>query len=105
MAQFQFRAADAEGKVVEGVIEAAESAAVIARLQDRGLIPIRVGAAAAGKAAVRKVPGARRFEGRLGQRHLLIVTQEIASLLGAGLPLDRSLATLTEYSAPVVAMR
>ena len=45
MAQFQFRAADAEGKVVEGMIEAAESAAVIARLQDRGLIPIRVGRA------------------------------------------------------------
>jgi len=100
LAQFQFRAADAEGKVIEGMIEAAESAAVVARLQDRGLIPIRVGAATAtaARAAIRRGPGVRRFEGRLGQRHLLIVTQELSALLGAGLPLDRSLATLTELA-------
>ena len=98
MAQFQFRAADAEGKVVEGMIEAAESAAVIARLQDRGLIPIRVGVAAGKVAIGRKGPRASRFTARLGQRHLLIVTQELSALLGAGLPLDRSLATLVELA-------
>jgi general secretion pathway protein F len=100
LAQFQFRAADAEGKVVEGTIEAIESSAVIARLQDRGLIPIRIGALAPGKGATtRGARGAgRRFVGRLGQRHLLIVTQELSALLGAGLPLDRSLATLTELA-------
>jgi general secretion pathway protein F len=98
LAQFQFRAADAEGKVVEGMIEAAESAAVIARLQDRGLIPIRVGVAAGKVAAGRKGPRVSRFTGRLGQRHLLIVTQELSALLGAGLPLDRSLATLVELA-------
>ena len=98
MAQFQFRAADAEGKVVEGMIEAAESAAVIARLQDRGLIPIRVGVAAGKVATGRKGPRASRFTARLGQRHLLIVTQELSALLGAGLPLDRSLATLADLT-------
>ena len=98
MAQFQFRAADAEGKVVEGMIEAAESSAVIARLQDRGLIPIRVGVAAGKVAIGRKGPRASRFTARLGQRHLLIVTQELSALLGAGLPLDRSLATLVELA-------
>jgi general secretion pathway protein F len=98
LAQFQFRAADAEGKVVEGMIEAAESAAVIARLQDRGLIPIRVGVAAGKVATGRKGPRASRFTARLGQRHLLIVTQELSALLGAGLPLDRSLATLVELA-------
>ena len=99
MAQFQFRAADAEGKVVEGTIEAAESSAVVARLHDRGLIPIRVGAALSGRPGL-AVPTAKatRFEGRLGQRHLLIVTQELSALLSAGLPLDRSLATLTELA-------
>ena len=98
MAQFQFRAADAEGKVVEGMIEAAESSAVIARLQDRGLIPIRVGVAAGKVAIGRKGPRASRFTARLGQRHLLIVTQELSALLGAGLPLDRSLATLADLT-------
>ena len=98
MAQFQFRAADAEGKVVEGMIEAAESSAVIARLQDRGLIPIRVGVAAGKVAPSHKGPRASRFTGRLGQRHLLVVTQELSALITAGLPLDRSLATLVELA-------
>jgi general secretion pathway protein F len=100
VAQFQFRAADAEGKVVEGTIEAVEASAVVARLQDRGLIPIRVGAAASGKAGARPSAGARgpRFRRRLGQRQLLLTTQELSALLTAGLPLDRSLLTMTELA-------
>lgn len=104
MAQFQYRAADPEGKVVEGTIEAAEAAAVVARLQDRGLIPIRVGAAsgdakAKGAAAGRlSLPAMPRLGRRLGQKDLLIVTQELSTLLSAGLPLDRSLATLVELA-------
>ncbi|MCW5893810.1 MAG: type II secretion system F family protein [bacterium] len=101
MAQFQYRAADPEGKVVEGTIEAAEISAVVARLQDRGLMPIKIGAAGAAKAAS---SGPRlslptvSFLNRLGTKDLLIVTQELSTLLSAGLPLDRSLATLAELA-------
>jgi general secretion pathway protein F len=98
VAQFQFRAADAEGKVVEGTIEASESGAVVARLQDRGLIPIRVAAAAPSKADAKRGAKIGRFTGRLKTHHLLVVTQELSSLLGAGLPLDRSLLTLVELA-------
>jgi general secretion pathway protein F len=42
MAQFQYRATDAEGKILEGMIEATERNGAVARLQDRGLIPLRV---------------------------------------------------------------
>jgi general secretion pathway protein F len=98
VAQFQFRAADAEGKVVEGTIEASESGAVVARLQDRGLIPIRVAAAAPSKADAKRGASIGRFTGRLKTHHHLVVTQELSSLLGAGLPLDRSLLTLVELA-------
>ncbi len=108
MAHFQYRAADPEGKVVEGTIEAAEAAAVVARLQDRGLIPIRIGAATgdakakgkagAGGAASRLSLPAMTVRRRLNQKDLLIVTQELSTLLSAGLPLDRSLATLVELA-------
>ena len=101
MAQFQFRAADAEGKVVEGTIEALEAAAVISRLQDRGLIPIRIGALTDAKAGAKTTGGrlaGMRARGRLGQRQLLIVTQELSTLLSAGLPLDRSLHTIVELA-------
>jgi type II secretion system protein F len=106
LAQFQYRAADPEGKVVEGTIEAAEAAAVVARLQDRGLIPIRIGTAlgdakakakggAGGRLALPSMPAIRR---RLSQKDLLVVTQELSTLLSAGLPLDRGLATLVELA-------
>jgi general secretion pathway protein F len=96
--QFQYRAADAEGKVVEGTIDAPEPAVVAARLQDRGLIPIRIVVAgerkpSAGARVARLAP--RR---RAGSRDLLILTQELAVLIGAGLPLDRSLATLHDLA-------
>ena len=104
MAHFQYRAADPEGKVVEGTIEAAEVAAVVARLQDRGLIPIRVGAATGeGKAKAAagsrlSMPSMPSLGRRVGQKDLLIVTQELSTLLEAGLPLDRSLGTLVELA-------
>lgn len=104
MAQFQYRAADPEGKVVEGTMEAAEAAWVVARLQDRGLIPIRVGTGAARRSASARVarpfalPALPRLRRGPGARDLLVVTQELSTLLGAGLPLDRSLATLVELA-------
>jgi len=104
LAHFQYRAADPEGKVVEGTIEAAEVAAVVARLQDRGLIPIRVGAATVeGKAKAAagsrlSMPSMPSLGRRVGQKDLLIVTQELSTLLEAGLPLDRSLGTLVELA-------
>jgi len=103
LAQFQYRAADPEGKVVEGTIEAAEVAAVVARLQDRGLIPIRVGAATEGKAKGKEesrlaLPSMPAFRRRPGNRDLLVITQELSALLQAGLPLDKSLATLAELA-------
>jgi len=102
LAQFQYRAVDPQGKVVEGTIEAGEVPAVVARLHDRGLIPINIGAAT-GEAARAKprlslpaMPsiGKKRIKGR----DLLVLTQELSALVGAGLPLDRSLATLAELA-------
>ncbi len=100
MAQFQYRAVDAEGKVVEGTIEAAEVAAVVARLHDRGLIPMRIGAPAAGKARGLRMtlPALPRLTRRPPARSLLTLTQSLAVLLAGGLPLDRSLATLQELA-------
>ena len=101
MAQFQYRAVDQQGKVVEGTIEAGEVPAVVARLHDRGLIPIAVASGEgarprAGGVALPVLPafGRKRVKGR----DLLIMTQELNALVSSGLPLDRSLATLAELA-------
>ena len=103
MAQFQYRAVDPEGKVVEGTIEAAEAPAVVARLQDRGLIPIKVGESRDGARAVAQsrvsLPSLSSFgRKRVKNRDLLVLTQELSALVSSGLPLDRSLATLAELA-------
>src|SRR5881397_3139602 len=83
------------------MIEAAEVPAVVARLHDRGLIPLSIasGDGARPRAAGVQLPalpalGRRRVKGR----DLLVMTQELSALVSSGLPLDRSLATLADLA-------
>jgi len=100
VAQFQYRAVDPQGKVVEGTIDAAEVPAVVARLHDRGLIPITIASGDGARPRQARVaiqlPAVGRK--RVKNRDLLVVTQEFSALVSAGLPLDRSLATLAELA-------
>jgi len=99
MAQFQYRATDYTGKIVEGSMEAGEERSVVTRLQERGLIPLRIGAGA-GVAVPARVPIALPVRGRKKVRNkdVLIFTQELSTLLKAGMPLDKSLTTLADLA-------
>jgi general secretion pathway protein F len=99
MAQFQYRATDYTGKIVEGSMEAGEERSVVTRLQERGLIPLRIGAGA-GVAVPARAPIALPIRGRKKVRNkdVLIFTQELSTLLKAGMPLDKSLTTLAELA-------
>jgi general secretion pathway protein F len=95
MALFQYRAADYSGKVVEGVMDADAEHGVVARLHDMGFVPLRISAPneAAGRSTSQGVPLFHRR--KVSEKGLLHFTQELSTLLGAGLPLDRSLSVLT----------
>lgn len=90
MATFSYRATTMEGTVVEGIIEAADERAAIERLRNSGIIPLKI---AAPKEGLK-----RRITLRFSRGDLLTFTTELSALLGAGLPLDRSLNILTEIS-------
>ena len=84
-------------------MEGASHAGVIAHLQSTGLIPIRATEmAAAGAGGIINVaarqPGASKAtlfaKARISQDDLGILTRELATLLKAGLPLDRSMEIL-----------
>jgi general secretion pathway protein F len=102
VAQFQYRAVDPQGKVVEGTIEAAEVPTVVSRLHDRGLIPITIGESverAGGRPSRLALPALPTLgRRRIKPRDILVLTQELSALVSAGLPLDRSLATLAELA-------
>src|SRR5690349_8038806 len=94
MAFFQYRAADQAGKLVEGVMEADAEQSVVVRLREMGCVPLRIALPTGRPATTMRstLPlGSRR---KVSQQQLLQFTRELATLLGAGLPLDRSLSIL-----------
>src|SRR5205809_4126495 len=93
MPVFTYKAADRRGQTVDGVMEAADARAVVERLHKEAYYPIRV------------EPQAERagvfsfgFSARVSQRELLALTQQLATLFEAGLPLDRALSILEELA-------
>jgi general secretion pathway protein F len=95
MAVFGYRAADREGRVSEGMVEAGEERLATERLREMGFLPIRVWPAAA-PAAKTSAAAPREFRGKGAKRDLLPFLQGLRTLLVAGIPVDRSLEMLSD---------
>lgn len=101
MPVFVYRAADRRGQTVDGVMEAADVRSVVERLQKDAYYPIKV-ALHAERAAW--LGGVGAASSRIRSRDLLALTQQLATLFEAGLPLDRALA-IQEELAPNARVR
>jgi general secretion pathway protein F len=96
MPAFRFEAIDHVGKTQKGVLDADSARGARSLLRTQGLTPMLVEAAGArsrGTQSQRLTAGRR-----LSQREQAILTRQLASLLIAGLPLDETLAVLSEQS-------
>lgn len=91
---YQYKAVNPAGEVQEGVLEASSSNAAIARIQAMGFIPIRAEEAGGAKAVSPTARTPLFTRRRINQDDVAIVTRELATLLRAGLPLDRSFEIL-----------
>ncbi len=101
MAFYKHTAVSPGGVVPGGVRAASSPPAAVARLQEMGLIPIRAEEAGAAKGtATAAAPGLPLFSRRRGvtQQDIGVMTRELATLLRAGLPLDRSFEILISLS-------
>ena len=94
MPRYRYEAVDAAGEVLRDELEASSSGAAIERLRDQGLLPLSVDEAKSG--LLRGGLGQPLFSKRraLSRKTLGVFTQQLASLLGAGMPLDRALTIL-----------
>ena len=101
MATFKYKALNSQGKFAEGLMEMPDQRSAAARLQGMGLIPVSI-----------EEPSVKRkklalpvlqFQ-RVSRRDVLFFTEELATLIRAGLPLDRSL-TITAELAEKQALR
>jgi len=110
MPLYSYRAVSPAGDVSSGQLEAANESEIVDRLRDQGLLPMQIaqalGAAATGERAS-KPPRASWFAPkRVTRDNVLGITRELATLLRAGLPLDRALELLITLapSLPVAVM-
>jgi type II secretory pathway component PulF len=103
VAVFAYRAADQRGQTVDGVMEAPDARAVVERLQRDAYFPIKIAVQEHQRRLLGLAwpdLGGRRVAGR----DLASLTQQLATLLEAGLPLDRALAIQAEL-APTARLR
>ena len=92
MGVYAYRARDRRGEVVEDRAEGHSVAAVVAALRRRGLVVIHV-----------REQGVSRREvlspfGRIRSGDLAVFTRQLATMIGAGLPITRALYALSEQA-------
>jgi general secretion pathway protein F len=97
MPLYRYKAVNSAGDVAAGELDAANESEIVDRLRDQGLMPMHVFAASGERSpgAARSAPRRSWFTPRRVTRdNVLAITRELATLLGAGLPLDRALEIL-----------
>lgn len=92
MMRFEYKAATIDGDVTGGVIVGRNRAHIVEQLRALGKIPIRINEA---KPAKSERPGSLiRPTGKISEQRVADMTRELATLLRAGMPLDRALRIL-----------
>ena len=92
MGAYLYRAVDRRGKNTKGVVEAANAAGARKQLRDRAMVPLSVEATAPGRTAG---PAART---RIGARAQVLLTRQLATLIGSGVRIDDALRTVADQS-------
>jgi len=91
MAQYLYKAATLDGQTVEGFMDGRDEENIVQNLHRLGYIPIRITSTQEKRPSLRLSSFLPR---RVGLKNLLTFTQELSTLISAGLPLDRSLSIL-----------
>jgi type II secretory pathway component PulF len=104
MPNFTYKAKDKSGKVVEGQMSADAKGAVVSRLQAMGLFPMFVSDAKGGDQGELEAEGGldalalKLFGTRISIEERAQFNRQLSDLLGAGIPLARSLGIVTEQT-------
>ncbi|WP_221798643.1 type II secretion system inner membrane protein GspF [Oceanobacter mangrovi] len=95
MPAFTFQALDAKGKQQKGVLEADSARQVRQKLRDKGWMPLDVQSTV----VKQKTTGSTGKGPRLSVSELALLTRQLATLIGAGLPIDEALSALAEQTS------
>lgn len=95
MAIFRYKAVNAQGSFSEGQIDASDSRIAAYQLQNMGLIPVSIEEPFGHRSS--RVP--KIYLRGISKKDVLFFTEELSTLVRAGLPLDRSLAITAELAS------
>lgn len=94
--KFSYKAKSKDGRMITGSIEVANREAVVAFLEKQGVKPISIREAGAfGQKSGRK---GGLFKPKVKIRDLVVFTRQLSTMVSAGVPLPRSLATLEQQA-------
>ena len=92
---FRYKAVNTHGACSEGQLDAADTRAAVYRLQSMGLIPVSIEEPAGRRSSRSKGISLQR----VSKKDILFFTEELSTLVHAGLPLDRSLTIAAELAS------
>ncbi|HEY8370359.1 MAG TPA: type II secretion system inner membrane protein GspF [Thermodesulfobacteriota bacterium] len=94
MAVFEYRGVGADGRPAKGIVDAESARAARAKLRKDGIFPTEVREESAGRSLAGR-PG-RRAGRRVSATDLAVTTRQLATLVGAAVPLVESLRALAD---------
>jgi type IV pilus assembly protein PilC len=97
MTTYAYKGRDNGGKIVKGKVEAPSEAAAVARLRTMAIAPIEVDASTAGTGLQMELNLGFLNKG-VGLKDLAIMSRQMATMVGAGLSLLRTLTILAEQT-------
>ena len=94
---FAYTARDSGGKIVKGRLEANSQTAVLSKLRTMGISPITIEEAGSATGLQReiKIPG---LGSKVGLKDLAVMNRQMATMIGAGLSLIRTLGILADQT-------
>jgi general secretion pathway protein F len=95
MPLFEYKAVDSNGETVQGTMEAISVDMVVLKLQEAGNIPLQARESGSGGFGLANLRFGRRG---MNTREVGAFTQQLSTMLAAGLPLDRSLQVLLDLA-------
>lgn len=100
MPLFSYTATNSSNQIIKGTLDTTDKAAVTAALTKQGLRPLSIKQAGSTGALGGKIPGTRgaKRSGKVKMNDLVIFTRELSAMVGAGVPLLRSLTSLEEHA-------
>jgi MSHA biogenesis protein MshG len=96
MPSYAYKGRDSGGKLVEGVVDGADSGAVVDLLRGQGLTPVAITPAPSGAAKKSFDWNFRLTRPRVGHIDLLLFSRQMYTLLKSGVPILRALSGLQD---------